>query len=139
MIELLSSIVNRLYEVFEEDIKVYTEEQEQGVELPCFFLRLINSSLERQFNDFFFLNNTVAITYMSESGDLFELENIRFKLLTGMEAIKLKNVGVTGENLQAQIRDKDVIANIDYNIWIEKSKVPDPLMMRLKQEGNIKE
>lgn len=140
MIELLQPVVNRLKEVFGEDINIYTERQGQGVNTPCFFIKLVDTSLERQFNDFFFLYNLVNIVYMTDKKDQFHSEKIRFEMLMGMEQIQLKHAGLTGDNLNAKInRDGDVSMTVNYNIWLEKVKIPDPLMRKLIQEAKVKE
>ena len=138
MIELAKPIVRRLKQIFGDEITIYTEGQKQGVKTPCFFIKLIDADIVRQMNDFFFFNNIANIVYMGDTNDLYELEKIRFQMLTGLEQIQLKHAGVTGNNPRAKIKGNDVIMTIDYDIWMEKVKVPDPLMKRLKQEGKIK-
>lgn len=102
-------------------------------------INLVRTELIRQFDDRFFLNNTVNINYLRcDEDDLFRLEEIRFTLLTGMEQVRLNNIGVTCENLETKIIDGDLVMTFDLNVWMEKVKMPDPLMRRLKQEGLIK-
>lgn len=138
MVAILQPVINRLKELF-PDIKIEIDRQKQGVVAPCFFINLVRTELIRQFDNRFFLNNTVNINYLRcDEDDLFSLEEIRFKLLTGMEQVRLKNSGVTCENLETKIIDGDLVMTFDLNVWMEKVKIPDPLMKRLKQEGLIK-
>lgn len=137
MIELLQPIINKLAEVFGEEIPIYTEKQEQGVETPCFFVRLSVAELVGQFDNFYYFNNLVTITYMSPTGDQYDLEKIRFKMLAGMDHVQTVK-GVHGLNLQARIQDKDIVFTGNYNMWIEKLKIPDPNMLTLEQTHYVK-
>lgn len=138
MVVILQPVINRLKELF-PDIRVEIDRQKQGVTAPCFFINLVRTELIRQFDDRFFLNNTVNINYLRcDEDDLFRLEEIRFTLLTGMEQVRLNNIGVTCENLETKIIDGDLVMTFDLNVWMEKVKMPDSLMRRLKQEGLIK-
>lgn len=138
MIELIQSVANRLHETFGEEISIYTENQEQGVILPCFFVRLNKSEWIRRFNDFFFLNNQVSIIYMSETQDLFELEKVQFQMLSQLERIELPNAGVTADEISATIQEKNIVVTVQYNIFVEKQKVRH-LMKSIDQTGNVKE
>lgn len=131
MVNIIQRVIDRLDEIFPEST-IELGNQKQGVKLPCFFVYLINSELKRQFDNRFFLNNTISISYASLEGDLYELEDVRFRLLTGMEQIK----GITGENLKATIVDKDIVMTVDYNVWIEKVN-EEVLMKYLKQQGGV--
>lgn len=131
MVNIIQRVIDRLDEIFPE-ATIELGNQKQGVKLPCFFVHLINSELKRQFDNRFFLNNTISISYASLEGDLYELEDVRFRLLTGMEQIK----GITGENLKATIVDKDIVMTVDYNVWIEKVN-EEVLMKYLKQQGGV--
>lgn len=138
MVVILQPVINRLKELFPE-IRIEIDRQKQGVTAPCFFINLVRTELIRQFDDRFFLNNTVNINYLRcDEDDLFRLEEIRFTLLTGMEQVRLNNIGVNCENLETKIIDGDLVMTFDLNVWMEKVKMPDPLMRRLKQEGLIK-
>ena len=55
-----------------------------------------------------------------------------------MEQVRLNNIGVSCQNLETKIIDGDLVMTFDLNVWMEKVKIPDPLMRRLKQEGLIK-
>lgn len=138
MVNILQPVIDRLKELF-PNIKIEIDRQKQGVVAPCFFINLVHTSVIRQFDDRFFLNNTININYLRcDEDDLFDLEEIRFGLLLGMEQIRLKNIGVTCENLETKIIDGDLVMTFDLNVWMEKVKMPDPLMKKLRQEGLIK-
>lgn len=138
MVNILQPVINRLKMLF-PNIRIEIDRQKQGVVTPCFFVNLVHTEIIRQFDDRFFLNNTISISYLrSNEDDLFKLEEIRFILLTGMEQVRLNNIGVTCENLETKIIDDDLVMTFDLNVWIEKVKIPEPLMKKLKQEGLIK-
>lgn len=136
MIELLQPIVNRIAEVFGEEIPIYTDKKNQGVITPCFFVRISESELVRQMDNFYFLNNLVTVVYMNDTDDMYELERIKFLMLTGLREIKTEK-GVHGLNLKAHVRGSDIVFNADYNLWIEAEKIPDPLMLTLKQVQKV--
>lgn len=138
MIELLQPIIDRLVEVFGEEIPIYTDKQEQGVLTPCFFVRIIQTELVGQFDNMYWLNNFVSITYMNDTDDMYDLERIRFAMLTGLEQVNTSK-GVMGRNLQAKVHGTDIVFTANYNLRIERVKIPDPVMERLKQEGRIKD
>ena len=64
---------------------------------------------------------------------MFDLERIRLELMLGMEQISLynsennKTIGLTGDNLETRIRNRDISFSAYYNIWIEE--VVDKILM----------
>lgn len=138
MIELLQPIIDRLVEVFGEEIPIYKDKQEQGVKTPCFFVRIIQTELVGQFDNMYWLNNLVSITYMNDTDDMYKLEKVRFAMLTELEQVNTSN-GVMGRNLQTKVQGTDIVFTANYNLRIEREKIPDPVMERLKQEGRIKD
>lgn len=139
MIELLKPIAGQLKTIF-PGVTRYSEDQPQGVEKPCFFVKIIRTELRPQLNNFYILNNTVSITYLSDEKNQFKAEDIRFKLLMGLRSIQLNNAGIHAVNQVTEIREnKDVIYTADYNIWFEEKQIPETLMKKLKQTGGFKE
>lgn len=148
MVDLLSAVTNKLYSLFPnipinvgqqgptyefDNYTIHENKDTLEVETPCFFVFLVESELDRQFANRFFLYNTININYASgEEESIFDLEQVRLKMLTGMEMIELtddslstetelgpRTAGISGNNIKTEIVDKDIIMTIDYNIWLE--------------------
>jgi len=139
MINLLEGITRKLDSLY-PDIPIYLGNQNQitatesEVNTPCFFIFLNHSELLRHPIHRFYLSNLISINYLSSEEDsMFDLERIRLELMLGMEQISLynsennKTIGLTGDNLETRIRNRDISFSAYYNIWIEE--VVDKILM----------
>lgn len=132
MIAVLQPTIDKLQYIF-PDIPVYVNSVEQGLELPCFFVRIIETNLDPQMSNFYFLRNLISVTYMSDTGDLYELENMRFKMLFGLKQIPTLK-GVEGYNLQAKIQGDNIIMFGNYDLFVEMVEEKEPYMKVLNND-----
>lgn len=133
---ILKPILQKLNKTFnspDRKYPVYTKNVKQGVKLPCFFVRIIETNLDPQMSNFYFLRNLISVTYMSDTGDLYELEKIRFKLLFGLKQIPTLK-GVEGYNLQAKIQGDNIIMFGNYDLFIEMVQEKEPYMRVLNDD-----
>lgn len=137
MIDILRPILKKLYIEFGKDYQVFTDRQKQGVKAPCFFVKIINTDLDPQLGNLFYLRNFISITFMPKKEDLYILEEIRFRLLMAMRQIPTL-YGVEGRNLQARIVDGCIVMTGRYDLLIEENEVK-PFMEKLELEREVKD
>lgn len=107
--------------------EVYTDFEEEGVNLPAFFVKIIKTDLVPRLGRFYFLNNIISITYISDASDMLKLEDMRLRMLFALKDIKsFGGLGTEGKNLSAVIEDNCVIMTGDYNLEVEvvPEKIP---------------
>lgn len=132
MITLLQPTTDKLDERF-ADIPIYIDSVPQGLQLPCFFVRIIKTNLDPQMGNFYFLRNLLSITYMSDTENLHVLEDVRFKMLFALRQIPTLK-GVEGYNLQAKIQGSDIVLFGNYDLFVEMVEEKEPYMKVLNDD-----
>lgn len=104
-------------------LRIYTHEVEQGLVTPCFLIRLLNPSNEREINNRFKRTNQFAIQYIpatnrDEYSDVIErlflcLQNVRSLEGTTFEAL---NMDASSQSEQA------LTFTVNYNYYVYVSE-----------------
>ena len=133
MIEILKPILKKLNSEFGSEYQVFTDRQKQGVRTPCFFVKILNTELDPQLGNLYYLRNLMSVTFLPKKEDLYVLENIRFRLLLAMRQIPTM-FGVEGRNLQARIVDGGIVMTGRYDLLFEIVEDKEPFMRILNNE-----
>lgn len=121
---LLQMIVDRLYEHY-PNLNIYVKDMEQGVIEPCFFVKVIDSSMSIEFDKRYRASSLVNIVYLDNSASAEKLNTMSMNLL----AI-LSNIGVYAQSMSSHIDDDSFSIAITYIYMLKELKVPDVLMMK---------
>lgn len=121
---LLQMIVDRLYEYY-PNLNIYVKDMEQGVIEPCFFVKVIDSSMSIEFDKRYRASSLVNIVYLDNSASAEKLNTMAMNLL----AI-LSNIGVYAQSMSSHIDDDSFSIAITYIYMLKELKVPDVLMMK---------
>ena len=65
---LLQAMAKALRKEFSEGYPIYTEEVEQGLQEPCFFIECLQQKEERKLDRRFFAEQTFVVTYFPKKG-----------------------------------------------------------------------
>lgn len=129
---ILQPMMDKLDERF-AGIPIHTDRIPQGLQLPCFFVRIVKTNLDPQMGNFYFLRNLLSITYMSDTRNLHVLEDVRFKMLFALRQIPTLK-GVEGYNLQAEIQGSDIVLFGNYDLFVEMVEEKEPYMRVLNDD-----
>ncbi|NEZ43311.1 hypothetical protein GQA12_17385 [Paenibacillus alvei] len=130
------SALNRIY----PDMDIYGEEIKQGLEEPCFFVKLFPFSQDREFGRRYKRFHSFDIHYFprSETDANEEMFEVAEKLLDHMEYIEVAGSICRGTNMEHEIVDGILHFKIDYDFHVLRRKKDEPAMKTLDQKGLIK-
>lgn len=119
---IIDGISVKLDKSFGESYTIYSEDVEQGINEPCFFIVPINSSKVSYPNARELKKNSFDVNYFPKSNDKsFEINEIAEMLLEELEYIEIDGDLVRGTNMNFEIIDNVLHFFVDYNYFTMKS------------------
>ncbi|HHY25282.1 MAG TPA: hypothetical protein GX523_00770 [Desulfitobacterium dehalogenans] len=141
------SVITLLHQHF-PGISTYGEEILQGLDKPCFFVKLFQVSQDQLISQRYQRNHSFDIHYFpaamdegEENRQNEEMHGIAEQLYEKMELIPV--IGgddglMRGAKMRHEIIDGVLHFFVDYNFQIIKETTLDPLMQTMEQEGFIR-
>lgn len=120
------------------DVPIYTDNVEQGLEMPCFFIMPITSDESPLLNIRAMRHVAFDIHYLSNSGRV-QLENIASQLYGIFRKVKINDkTSLAGLNLNHQIIDDTLhfFVEFKFTVWYEGESVQ--MQQILKQDLGVK-
>ena len=131
--EIISSISDALHKAFGADIDVYKEQVEQGLEAPCFLIRCLEPSMNRDLNHRFKKSILFSIQYFPETDKKQdECTEALEKLFDIMADLPYDGKVIHGGNMNGEITDGVLTFTISYEMFMLKYSKPAPTMDDLK-------
>lgn len=123
---MLNSIIDgisvKLDGTFGEKFTIYSENVEQGINEPCFFICPLNPSKVPYPNGRELKKNSFDVHYFPRSKDKsFEINEVAEMLLEELEYIEIDGDLVRGTNMNFEIIDNVLHFFVDYNYFTIKS------------------
>jgi len=125
--EIVNGISIKLNSIFGDGYEIYTDDVEQGLEEPCFFIKslvVINKPLlgKRKQRTYPF-----DITYFPQAGNE-EMMEVSEKALEGLEYITLINGDLLrGSSLEAEIVDGVLHVSVNFNVILNDTTRDDSM------------
>ncbi|KOP70989.1 DUF6838 family protein [Cytobacillus solani] len=111
------------------------EEQKQGAEGPCFFVRLLSTKQLREINRRYKRSHSFDITYLPSSANTMdEIDIIAEQLYRYLEYIDLNGSLVHALNMRHEIIEGVFHFFVDYDFYVVKEKTNQIKMQKLEQE-----
>lgn len=129
------AVVSALNEHF-PDIDIYGEEIKQGLEEPCFFVKLFPVSQDREFNRRYTRSHSFDIHFFAKINR--ELHEVAEQLYDCMEYITINGSKIRGKGMRHEIIDGVLHFFIDFDFHVLRKKQSDPKMQTLEQEEYLK-
>ncbi|BFH27038.1 hypothetical protein PMJ1TS6_08010 [Paenibacillus melissococcoides] len=123
------SALNKLY----PDMDIYGEEIKQGLEEPCFFVKLFPMSQDRMQGRRYVRYHSFDIHYFpfSQTDANEEMFEVAEKLLEHMEYIEVAGSICRGTNMEHEIVDGILHFKVDYDFHVLRQKKEEPVMKSL--------
>lgn len=141
---ILKYILKKLYEEFNIE-NIYPEDVSQGVKLPAFFVRIINTTLDPLLGNLYLFRTMFSITYVHKAEDdnpdddkpkpddyLEDLEDMRLEMMMAVKQIDRDNFGLEARNVEARILDNSIVLTCNYDLLIEEDIDIDDYMQELE-------
>lgn len=125
--DIVTGISTGLYKIFEGKYKIYTENVEQGLKAPCFFIKtlpiihrpLLGKRSQRTYS--------FVISYFPQEGNA-EMMDVSEKLLNGLEYITLlSGEMIRGRSMEAEIVDDVLHFSVNYTVFVNESERENPM------------
>ncbi|NGP58154.1 hypothetical protein FLT15_07045 [Paenibacillus thiaminolyticus] len=137
--DVRDGVISTLAKHFPE-ADIYGEEIKQGLEEPCFFLKLFPFAQDREFGRRYIRYHTFDIHYFPESkmDANEEMFMVAEKLLEHLEYIKVGEGLCRGTKMESEIVDGILHFKVDYDIHVMREKKEEPYMQTLEQREGLK-
>ncbi|BDR73630.1 phage protein [Clostridium tetani] len=117
---------------------IYNEEIKQGFEEPCFFIKVLNSAQDKEFNIRYKKNVYFDIHYFSDKEDInSDCLDMADKLYEVLEYIQVGNSLYRSTNMTHEVIDGVLHFFLQFNYHVIKEIEKAPKMEKLKQEVHL--
>ncbi|RXM79245.1 hypothetical protein DP144_00065 [Clostridium tetani] len=117
---------------------IYNEEIKQGFEEPCFFIKVLNSAQDKEFNIRYKKNVYFDIHYFSDKEDInSDCLDMADKLYEVLEYIQVGNSLYRSTNMTHEVIDGVLHFFLQFNYHVIKEIEKTPKMKKLKQEVHL--
>lgn len=136
---ILKYLLKKLHEEFNTE-NIYSEDVPQGVKLPAFFVRIVNTAMDPLLGNRYLLRTMFSITYVHKAEDdnpdddkpkpddyLEDLEDMRFEMMMAVKQIDRDNFGLEARNVETRINDNSIVLTCNYDLLIEEEEVGDTM------------
>lgn len=131
---VLDSVIAALNQNF-PNISTYSEESEQGLEEPYFYVKMFPVAQKQLLGQRYQRNHSFDIHYFAGSNEA--LHDMAEQLYDKLELISVADSLVRGSGMRHEIVDGVLHWFVAYNFQVRRSVEPDPLMQSMKQEGYL--
>lgn len=129
------------------DIKFYEKNVINGLETPCIFIRIIDSTFKRLIANRFQANFTLSLTYIPDKKEvkdkgLTHIQDVKLRLMSALESIETETGTLYASDVSSETNydDLGVTINMSCNIQVNYIKISDKdYMKKLHSEGSVKE
>lgn len=123
-----------------EEYTIYTEDVEQGLDEPCFFIFSLKPSNRQLVGNRYKRKYPFDIHYFpkDESNYNNEINEVTERLFTALEYISIDSGLIRGTNMNAETVDNVLHFFIDFNMIVRKEIPKDPYMENLEMMEEVK-
>lgn len=138
--EILDAVTRRLNEVFGESYTIYTDNVEQGLQEPCFFVSFLEPSEKQMIGKRYFRDTGLVIQLLP--GEVSQLSRVFHeameRLLDGLEYITLSDgSNVRGTGCKSRVEDGVLTFFVNYNMFVYKPGDREEPMEDLEVKGVV--
>lgn len=128
--EIINGIVTAIYNVFGDDYEIYTENIEQGLREPCFYIECIKQNSDLFRNDIYFSVYDFVLQYFpSTDKKNYECNQVFSKIFSCLELIEVGDNLIRCRNINASINDDILTISFDIEINTRKDKAEKDINM----------
>ena len=120
--KIVDGMIQKLNKAFGDDYKIYTESPQQGLQEPCFFIKLNSSTNTKQVGERYSRENLFCIQYFPESKDNPKIECYKMldELYLAMEHIEVDGYLQQGIGMHGELVDGVLHFFVNYNMLVKK-------------------
>ena len=120
---LMDAIAEALFQEFGSDYEIYTNKVEQGLEEPCFMIRLLNPTKNLHLGRCYKRTNQFSIQYIPSTSEAQEeCISVMERLFECLENVILHGKPVHGTELHGEIIDGIITFIVNYDGFVLKKE-----------------
>lgn len=137
--EIMDAVTRRLDELFVDGCKIYTDNVEQGLETPCFFVGFLKTDVKPMLGRRSQRTYDMRIQYIPEEKQPSrELNDISEQLMEGMEYITLSDGSLMrGTGRSSEISEGVLTFLVSFSGFFIRQEEPAEPMMNLDMKGAV--
>lgn len=141
--EILDGVTRQIDQLFGDDYEIYTDDVQQGLKEPCFFVQFLEPSEKQMIGPRYFRQTTVCIQYFPGKiqETLREMDRVSDRLFDGMEYISMEDGSLlrgTGMSARPDMEQKVLTFLVSYNMYVIKQKPKEEAMESIIVKGVLK-
>lgn len=138
--KILDGITNALYQEFGKCFHIYTENMEQGVQEPCFFVSCVSPTDERWLGNRRKLTNKFSIQYLPYTDEpKRECNAVRDRLTVALEYIRIPEGDlIEGTKFSSEMTNGFLTTFVNYDCFANRIVDQDPYMEEMTMKGGLK-
>ena len=139
--DIMDAVTCRLNELFGDEYEIYTDEVEQELHEPCFFVQFLEPSEKPMIGPRAFRNTGLCIQYMPKEGSQKsrDINQVASGLMDGMEFVALPGGDLLrGTSKSTKVSDGILNFFVNYNMFIIKKKEEEELMETICVKGEVR-
>ena len=123
--EILDAVTRQLSELFDDEYAIYTDEVEQGLKEPCFFVTFLEPSEKPMIGQRYFRQTSMVIQFIPDESEMvsrnvYEVADV---LIDGMEYITLSGGDLLrGTGRRWQVVDGVLNFFVNYNMFVRRKQ-----------------
>lgn len=140
--EIRKAILRKINTFRDKDTKIYSESIEQGFQEPCFYIKEVNSSQNRELGNRYKREHLYDIHYfpnLNSSTKNTDMRAMAEVLYEQLEYIEVAGRPLRGYDMNYRIVDGVLHFFVRYPIFVRKEIDPIPKMENLEIEGGLKD
>lgn len=140
---VLQGIVDALYNLYGGTVPIYTMQQKQGFEAPCFFIDVVDSQLVQELRNRYIRNITFQVSYITslDDGDSIDYKDLYKQapvLELGLETLILRNGDkIRGDDISSTVDDA-LHVTVTYPVFFYVPDKKEEYMEQLIQSQHTK-
>lgn len=129
---MIDLIAENLRDNFDKDINIFVDEVDEGLIGPCFFIRLVNSELKREFQGLLVFDELYSVSYLTDSDHVSN--DVIYKILRCLESVGgVRAYGVSYDLVKDEVGSTAVFS-ASYSRYFREDEADD-YMLYLKQRA----
>ncbi|GFN35818.1 phage tail terminator family protein [Tepidimicrobium xylanilyticum] len=140
--EIRKAILRKINTFRDKDTKIYSESIEQGFQEPCFYIKEVNSSQNRELGNRYKREHLYDIHYFPNPNSSTKNTDMRAMaevLYEQLEYIEVAGRPLRGYDMNYRIVDGVLHFFVKYSMFVKKEAEPIPFMENLEIKGGLKD
>lgn len=120
------------------DIRIHGEEIKQGLNPPCFFVRLLQPAHTQELDRRYMRYHPFVVRYFASERSNDDMYEMAEKLTEALQWIQVADRSVRGTGMRFEILDEVLHFFVEYNFHVWAPKSEDPAMGSLDVQEGLK-